>query len=181
VHLGDARQVLASRRDTYDYLIMDAFTGDTSPGHLLSREALTLVRARLTPDGVAAFNFHGSLGDDRRMTASFARTLASVFDQVEMYPLFDTSRGESWGNIVFVAYSGAARTLDRARLATQAIDPLAVREVRAALQGPRALPVHPQSIVLTDDHNPLDLVDVALKERIRTAVLRTTDRGVLLR
>lgn len=181
VHLGDARQVLASRRETYDYLVMDAFTGDTSPGHLLSREALTLVRERLTPKGVAAFNFHGSLGDDRRMTASFARTLAAVFDRVEMYPLFDPARGENWGNIVFVAYSGRTRTIDRTRLAAQPVHPLAQSEVRAALQASRALPEHPQSIVLTDDHNPLDLVDVALKERIRTAVLRTTDRGVLLR
>jgi len=40
----------------YDLLILDAFSSDAPPAHLLTREALQLYFNRLTPGGVLAFN-----------------------------------------------------------------------------------------------------------------------------
>ena len=38
--LSDARHFLTTTERTYDYVILDVFNGDTTPGHILSREAL---------------------------------------------------------------------------------------------------------------------------------------------
>lgn len=49
---GDARLRLADEPEgTFDLLVLDAFSSDAIPMHLLTREALALYRARLKPDG----------------------------------------------------------------------------------------------------------------------------------
>jgi hypothetical protein len=66
VVLGDARLSLA--RDSasrYDLIVLDAFSSDAIPVHLLTREALSLYVSRLAPGGALAFhisNTHLSLG-----------------------------------------------------------------------------------------------------------------------
>jgi hypothetical protein len=50
--LGDARLSLAGSADAYDLIILDAFTSDAVPVHLLTAEALALYRDRLKPQGV---------------------------------------------------------------------------------------------------------------------------------
>jgi spermidine synthase len=65
VVLGDARLSLA--RDSasrYDLIVLDAFSSDAIPMHLLTREALSLYVSRLAPGGALAFhisNIHLSL------------------------------------------------------------------------------------------------------------------------
>ncbi len=55
VHLGDARLTLADQPDgRFDLLVIDAFTGDAIPQHLLTREAFALYRRKLRPDGLLA-------------------------------------------------------------------------------------------------------------------------------
>jgi hypothetical protein len=57
VVLGDARLKLARARDgEYGTIVADAFSSDTVPVHLLTREALTLYREKLDERGVLAFN-----------------------------------------------------------------------------------------------------------------------------
>ena len=57
VVLGDARLSLARAEDaSYDLLILDAYSSDAIPVHLLTREALDLYLARLTEDGLLAFH-----------------------------------------------------------------------------------------------------------------------------
>jgi hypothetical protein len=57
VILGDARLTLADVPDgRYDALVIDAFSSDSIPVHLLTREALALYRRKLTPDGVVLFH-----------------------------------------------------------------------------------------------------------------------------
>lgn len=52
VRLGDARLVLASEDSTYDALLVDAFSGDGIPTHLLTVEAFQLYLDHLAADGV---------------------------------------------------------------------------------------------------------------------------------
>jgi hypothetical protein len=53
---GDARLTLAQERDKFDLLVIDAFSSDAIPVHLLTREALETYRAHLNPGGILAFN-----------------------------------------------------------------------------------------------------------------------------
>jgi hypothetical protein len=57
VVLGDARLRLRDAPDRgYQLIVLDAFSSDSLPVHLISREALSLYRAKLAPGGVLAFN-----------------------------------------------------------------------------------------------------------------------------
>ena len=57
VVLGDARLTLHDVPDGhYDVLVIDAFSSDAIPLHLLTREALALYRSKLTPNGVLLFH-----------------------------------------------------------------------------------------------------------------------------
>ena len=54
--LGDARVTLARSPNRYDVLIVDVFSSDSVPAHLLTREALALYFARLNPGGAVLFH-----------------------------------------------------------------------------------------------------------------------------
>jgi hypothetical protein len=57
VVLGDARVTLAAGpASRYDLLIIDAFSSDSVPVHLLTREALALYFTRLKPGGIVLFH-----------------------------------------------------------------------------------------------------------------------------
>jgi SAM-dependent methyltransferase len=57
VVLGDARLELASAAPhEYDLMILDAYSSDAVPVHLITREALQLYLDKLAPDGVLAFH-----------------------------------------------------------------------------------------------------------------------------
>ena len=61
VAVGDGRLLLqqeAERR--FDVLVVDAFSGDSIPVHLLTREAVELYRRRLAPGGVIALHVSNS-------------------------------------------------------------------------------------------------------------------------
>lgn len=55
--LGDARLELRNAPDAhYGLLVLDAFSGDSIPMHLLTREALALYLRKLAPGGILAFH-----------------------------------------------------------------------------------------------------------------------------
>jgi hypothetical protein len=57
VVLGDGRvSMTLHARDQYDLIVIDAFTSDAIPVHLLTREALALYLSRLRPGGLVAFH-----------------------------------------------------------------------------------------------------------------------------
>ena len=57
VVLGDARLSLAAQPPQhFNVIVIDAFSGDAIPVHLLTREALALYRRHLEPDGVIVFH-----------------------------------------------------------------------------------------------------------------------------
>jgi hypothetical protein len=50
--LGDARLTLAASQQQFDLIVLDAFSSDAIPTHLLTREALRSYLARLSPRGM---------------------------------------------------------------------------------------------------------------------------------
>ncbi len=82
--IGDGRQYLHTFPDaTYDALVLDAFLGDSSPSHLMTREAFADMHRVLKPDGVLVINSFGRFDAGRDfMAASLDKTLKAVFRSV---------------------------------------------------------------------------------------------------
>jgi hypothetical protein len=83
--LGDGRLTLASLPDgSLDLLVLDAFSSDAIPAHLLTREALSLYRRKIAPGGAMLFhlsNRHvrlvpvvGALARDAGMVGRYSTT-----------------------------------------------------------------------------------------------------------
>ena len=56
VVVGDARIELAKDEGGYDLLVVDAFTSDSIPTHLLTREAFAMYRTKLTQGAIVAWH-----------------------------------------------------------------------------------------------------------------------------
>jgi SAM-dependent methyltransferase len=76
VVLGDGRLNLERETDLqYDVFVVDAFSGDSIPVHLLSREAFQLYFQRLRPGGALAIHVSNTALD---LTQVVSRTVASL-------------------------------------------------------------------------------------------------------
>jgi spermidine synthase len=56
VRIGDGRLRLQEEPRTFDLVVVDAFSSDSIPLHLLSSEAIDVYRAKLNPRGLIAFH-----------------------------------------------------------------------------------------------------------------------------
>jgi hypothetical protein len=55
--LGDARRMIAREPDhRFDVIIVDAFSSDTIPIHLITREAMALYKSKIAPHGVVVMH-----------------------------------------------------------------------------------------------------------------------------
>ncbi len=72
--LGDARLTLAEQQtSTFDYLLIDAFSSDTIPIHLLTREAIALYMSRLKSDGLLVIHISNRHLELQSVVAALAR------------------------------------------------------------------------------------------------------------
>ena len=149
---ADGRVFLTRSKELYDIILVDAFFGGYVPFHLLTKEFYTLIKQRLAPGGVAAFNVHEST----KLYASTVKTLSEVFQTIDLFP---TGEGEV---IVVVSDSPA---LDRDALAKRAATaqqrynfrfPL-TQFVQRRAADPKLEAVNGQ--LLTDDFAPVNLYD----------------------
>jgi len=76
VIVGDARLTLAEQPpEMFDLLILDAFSSDAVPAHLLTREALELYVRTLRPGGILAFHLSNRYYDLDPAVGSTARAI----------------------------------------------------------------------------------------------------------
>jgi hypothetical protein len=74
--LGDARLTLADIPDgSLDLLVLDAFTSDAIPMHLMTLQAFQMYQRKLTPDGTLAINISNRYLDLEPVVARLAREL----------------------------------------------------------------------------------------------------------
>ncbi len=104
VVIGDGRLSLAREPDPqYDLLVIDAFSSDAIPVHLLTREAVQLYLSRLAPDGVLAFhisNRHLDLAPVLDRTRRELRVSGAIrIDRARNVPR------EHWGSVWFAMWS----------------------------------------------------------------------------
>jgi len=84
--LMDGRIYIRDCREQYDIIILDAFTGGRPPFHLLTRECLELVKARLSPRGVVHLNIISALeGEKGRLYRAMLKTFIAVFGRKHVY------------------------------------------------------------------------------------------------
>jgi spermidine synthase len=79
VVLGDARLSLARAPDRYyDLIVLDAFSSDGIPVHLLTREALKLYLAKLADGGILSFHISNRYLDLKPVVGDLARDAGVV-------------------------------------------------------------------------------------------------------
>ena len=93
IHLGDARLTLADEPEKFDLIIIDAFTSDVVPVHLLTREAFALYASRLSPHGAIALNItNRNIELTSVVAGSAAENGLAMFDKRDLNaPDFETT------------------------------------------------------------------------------------------
>jgi hypothetical protein len=90
VVLGDARlRLREAPPNSYGLLVLDAFSSDAVPAHLLTREALDLYLAKLAPGGLIAYHTSNRTLELEHVVAGLAREAglaARVYDDGEHEP-----------------------------------------------------------------------------------------------
>ncbi|HTC86818.1 MAG TPA: fused MFS/spermidine synthase [Bryobacteraceae bacterium] len=107
---GDGRLALERERERrFDVLAVDAFSGDSIPVHLLTREAFQLYFDRLNPHGVLALHLSNSFLDLPPVAGRAAQALGKFARVVEVSQDFRQHRAHSQ----WVLLADSPQTLDR--------------------------------------------------------------------
>jgi spermidine synthase len=157
--LDDGRHFLNRCHKHYDVVVLDAFLGDSSPSHLMTREAFAAIRRVLRPGGTLVINSFGHLEEGKDFfAASLNKTLQTVFPGVRMHTCGD-------GGIFFAASDRSALNFVRPP-SLENVHPEVLQDTEATYAGLVApLPGHGR--VLTDDYNPAEFYDARNREEIR--------------
>ncbi|WP_233144626.1 spermidine synthase [Methyloprofundus sedimenti] len=78
VQLGDARITLKKQQNHFDLLVIDAFTSDSIPTHLLTKEAIELYFSRLKSDGLLVFHISNRYLDLKKVLSNHAQNLGLI-------------------------------------------------------------------------------------------------------
>jgi spermidine synthase len=165
LHIADGRQFLQQATNRYDVVVLDAFLGDSSPSHLMTREAFASMRKVLRPGGVVVMNCFGSFEYGRDyLVASLERTLSAVFREVRIHD-------SGAGNVFMVAGDRAGLPMTPPP-SLDHVHPSRVGDVRKTFVTMVTTdPTHGR--VLTDDYNPVDYFDAENRELFRKAMARS--------
>jgi len=159
VRIGDGRRLLSELDQRYDLVILDAFHGDSTPSHLLSREAFAAMAGALTPGGLLLTNSWTDLERPDQLMPVVLRTLRDVFSHVRV---FDARLGN------YYAVASNAPLLPR-----DTFDPLRVPERQRAQVTATFAAAHDVApspgLILTDDYNPADTLAARYFEYVRRA------------
>ncbi len=159
ITIDDGRHFLNRCRKQYDVVVLDAFLGDSSPSHLLTREAFASIRRVLRPGGTLVINSFGELDPERDyFTASLYRTLQAVFGGVKLHT-------SNEGAMFFVASPRPNLAMVHPPQLDD-VHPQARAETQAAFAG-LTQPNLEHGRVLTDDYNPIEYYDAKNREEIR--------------
>ncbi len=79
-YVQDGRQFIEERPNAYDMVFLDAFSSDSIPYPLATREFLESVRRAITPEGVVLADIWGP--GSNRLYQSMVRTYQEVFDEL---------------------------------------------------------------------------------------------------
>jgi spermidine synthase len=161
VHTNDARQFLRRATNTYDVILMDAYSttryGSSLPPQLTTREFFTIANDHLSTNGVLGYNVIGQItGSRQNLLGALYRTMKEVFPQVYMFP------AEESQNVVFIATkSPEPYTWSQVQLAGNALVNSGVVKLRTfSARTGNFLNTPPpnatNSVILTDEFSPIE-------------------------
>lgn len=161
VHIQDGRRFILNTDKKYDIVIIDAFTSDTPPFHLFTKEMFGQIRGVMKKDGVLGMNYPGYPGGRHSaMTGALYATLKEAFGNVR---LFASARGEKMMNLVYFSSEGdlsIKRDIETAGI-------IEVRELLSGLLENELDPINAKSLVLTDEYNPMEFLGMPIFEAWR--------------
>jgi len=179
VHLADARRYVATCGRSFDLVVMDAFSGDSVPAHLLSKESFAEFAEHVNPGGAVVLNLVTVVGGrNPRALTSVLRTMREVFSTVRPF-CWRRSEDEAAAVNVLILALKANRPVDIAEQINQATGPMAWY-VQMSL-GNELAPAADEGVVLTDDHNPIDVFLTESAEIWRRDILAGESLEMLLR
>jgi spermidine synthase len=168
ITIDDGRHFLNRCRKRYDAVVLDAFLGDSSPSHLLTREAFASIKRVLRPGGVLVINTFGNLEPGRDFfTASLDKTLKAVFPGVRIHD-------DGLGGIFFAATDRPEPVFVHTP-GLEGVHPSAERGTRLGFVNVVHTSID-SGRVLTDDYNPVEFYDAKNREEVRrNLVLRVKE------
>lgn len=92
VVLGDARLTIGTGQQRHDLMVVDAFSSDAIPAHLLTREAFALYRDRIQPDGAILIHISNRHLDLTQIVARVAAEVGLVAYKIDDSPEEDFSK-----------------------------------------------------------------------------------------
>jgi spermidine synthase len=141
----DARTYLKQVANRYDVILCDVFNSHYSiPFHLVTVEAIQLMRAALNPDGVVLVNLLASPeGVSSRFYKALHATFNTAFASVEAFAVLDPVDRQLWQNMLLAASNKQPVDMPK--------DPTLQRMLSHRLPSPRG------SIApFTDEYAPVD-------------------------
>ncbi len=167
VIIDDGRHHLNCTTNRYDAVLLDAFLGDSSPTHLMTREAFESVRRILKPGGVLVIHSWGNLKPGRDfVSASLEKTLKAVFPSVRVHH----DPGERGIHAVFFVASDQPSLKLARQPDWEQVHPHCRAQVATIFAGVGTTdPEH--GIVLTDNFNPAEFYDAVNHEEIRRIIV----------
>jgi spermidine synthase len=86
VIIGDARTETVRLNEKYEVIVLDAFSGDSPPFHLLTQEAFADLKEKLAPNGLVIANIVGGVsGEASKGVSSVRATMESVFGTTQVF------------------------------------------------------------------------------------------------
>ena len=114
VRVGDGRLAIAAEDDrAFDLIVLDAFSSDAVPVHLLTREAFQLYLRKLRPDGLMLVNITNQYVDLAPVLGNLAADLGLVarLQQQTLYSANQFKLPSTW--VVLARSADTAAILDR--------------------------------------------------------------------
>ncbi|MCX8507929.1 MAG: transporter, partial [Rhodobacteraceae bacterium] len=107
-HIGDARMVLERQDIKFDILVIDSYSSDAIPVHLMTTEAVRIYLAHLKPDGLLVFHISNRFFALGPVLARIARDLGLSARSQVFIPSNDDAKQGAVGSEVVVATQEAS-------------------------------------------------------------------------
>jgi spermidine synthase len=128
IQIGDARLTLAKEADaSFDLLIVDAFSSDAVPVHLMTAEALKLYLAKLKPDGVVLLHISNRYLDLDAVLGATAAAVPEAHGYLLSDDVADGSYAQSTSTVALFAKSREALVGYESLAEMKALDASAMR------------------------------------------------------
>ncbi|MFH1956881.1 MAG: fused MFS/spermidine synthase [bacterium] len=166
--IADGRAYINKIKDTkkYDFVILDVFTGDAMPFHLLTKECFEEVNNVLSNNGILGINFVGEVyGENSICWKSVYKTLHKVFPDVKVFSEGkDCLAKENAQNIIFFASNSNLSLPEKVQLFCKG----AISQKIVSILSKCELNTNSnQGIILTDDYSPIEFFRRNISSKLR--------------